>query len=577
MKPTNSEATSKKESISFINFNQDASCISVGTNLGYKIYSCDPFGKCYTCDNMPCSIVEMLYVTSLLAVVGIPDLPDNNNNSMRRLRIVNTKRQSTICELTFHDTILSVKMNRLRLVVVLASHIFVYDISSMRLLYTIDTLSNQHGLVALSSTSENNFLAYPSPNKNKTKPDISNLQNKNGNKHNDPGSKNTVSNTSNGLGVNNSSTSSNSSSASTSLVTGSTLTNLNGKHDNHHNSNSNNFTMNTHSGDIMIFDLTTLRPYCLIEAHKAQVVALALSTDGLLLATASIKGTIIRVFDIRTGEKLYQFRRGTYGTKIHSLCFSEDNHFLAVSSATETVHVFKLSNEFLIPTANPANSVTNSNANSVHEEPLIGRVGSDKEDSKSRKKSDSSYDDEEDDIDEEDEEEDEDEDEDIDGDFTQEENSSTNNKDVENAINDDDNGLAEEATDLLHDLADNKPIIDQTRLSVGRLLRKSSQSLGRRAAETMGVYLPKRMTSVLKPIRHFASLKIPSGQDKSIIAIKSLQEELPFDIKEKLGGNLQNLLEIVVVTATGLYLKYVLDGIRGGDCILLDKYLLLDS
>ena len=31
--------------ILFVNFNQDFTCLSVGTRHGYKIYNCEPFGK----------------------------------------------------------------------------------------------------------------------------------------------------------------------------------------------------------------------------------------------------------------------------------------------------------------------------------------------------------------------------------------------------------------------------------------------------------------------------------------------------------------------------------------------------
>ena len=29
------------------NFNQDATCVSVGTRTGYSIYNCDPFARCF--------------------------------------------------------------------------------------------------------------------------------------------------------------------------------------------------------------------------------------------------------------------------------------------------------------------------------------------------------------------------------------------------------------------------------------------------------------------------------------------------------------------------------------------------
>jgi len=55
------------------------------------------------------------------------------------------KRQSTICELTFPTSILAVKLNRKRLIVVLEEQIYVYDISNMKLLHTIETSPNPTG------------------------------------------------------------------------------------------------------------------------------------------------------------------------------------------------------------------------------------------------------------------------------------------------------------------------------------------------------------------------------------------------------------------------------------------------
>lgn len=55
------------------------------------------------------------------------------------------QRNSTICELTFPTTILSVRLNRKRLVVVLEDQIYLYDISNMKLVHTVDTSPNPHG------------------------------------------------------------------------------------------------------------------------------------------------------------------------------------------------------------------------------------------------------------------------------------------------------------------------------------------------------------------------------------------------------------------------------------------------
>ena len=60
-------------------------------------------------------IVEMLFCTSLLCVVGAGDQPEL---SPRRLKVLNTSNHTCIADLTFVSTILAVKLNRARLVVV---------------------------------------------------------------------------------------------------------------------------------------------------------------------------------------------------------------------------------------------------------------------------------------------------------------------------------------------------------------------------------------------------------------------------------------------------------------------------
>ncbi len=42
------ENTYNTSSINYINFNQDHTCLSVAFDNGFKIFNCDPFGKCYS-------------------------------------------------------------------------------------------------------------------------------------------------------------------------------------------------------------------------------------------------------------------------------------------------------------------------------------------------------------------------------------------------------------------------------------------------------------------------------------------------------------------------------------------------
>ncbi|KAL0347994.1 UNVERIFIED_CONTAM: Autophagy-related protein 18a [Sesamum angustifolium] len=87
------------------------------------------------------------------------------------------------------------------------------------------------------------------------------------------------------------------------------------------------------------YGLSTSR---LIKAHNSDVACFALSNDGRLLATASTKGTLVRVFDTSDGRLLQELRRGSEEAEIHSLCFSSDAEWLAVSSNKGTIHVFSL-------------------------------------------------------------------------------------------------------------------------------------------------------------------------------------------------------------------------------------------
>ena len=111
----------------------------------------------------------------------------------------------------------------------------------------------------------------------------------------------------------------------------------------------------------------------------------------------------------------------------------------------------------------------------------------------------------------------------------------------------------------------------------------------------MGDFLPTRFSSILEPTRNFASLKINSSKDIKSIAIinNEIQEDLvpqaylnakennpspPKDISVNNAKDLLplNLLHINVVTSEGYFYTYGLDPDRGGDCILLHQYFLLD-
>ena len=70
----------------------------------------------------------------------------------------------------------------------------------------------------------------------------------------------------------------------------------------------------------------------LIKAHESEVGALAVNCQGTLVATASIKGTIIRIFNAEEGDLLQELRRGSGKAIITSINFHPSLEIIACTS-----------------------------------------------------------------------------------------------------------------------------------------------------------------------------------------------------------------------------------------------------
>ncbi|XP_078257441.1 WD repeat domain phosphoinositide-interacting protein 1 isoform X1 [Rhinoraja longicauda] len=240
-------------------FNQDCTSLAVGTNSGYKLFSLasvDRLEEIYRCTDTPnVYIVERLFSSSLVVIVSL--------STPRRMNVYHFKKGTEICNYSYSNTILTVRLNRQRLIVCLEESIYIHNIKDLKLLKTIQDIPvNRTGLCALSINHSNSYLAYPG---------------------------------------------------------------------------------NATIGEIVIYDANNLHNVSVIPAHDGPLAALAFNCAGSKLASASEKGTVIRVFSTPEGEKLYEFRRGMKRyVNIGSLAFSKDSQFLSASSNTETIHIFKL-------------------------------------------------------------------------------------------------------------------------------------------------------------------------------------------------------------------------------------------
>jgi len=70
---------------------------------------------------------------------------------------------------------------------------------------------------------------------------------------------------------------------------------------------------------------------------------MTLNYAGTLLATASDKGTLIRIFSTEDGTPLQEVRRGSDKAEIYSIAFDKLSNWIACSSDKGTIHIFHVS------------------------------------------------------------------------------------------------------------------------------------------------------------------------------------------------------------------------------------------
>lgn len=85
-----------------------------------------------------------------------------------------------------------------------------------------------------------------------------------------------------------------------------------------------------------------------VKAHESAISALAISQDAKLCATASDKGTLVRIFSTETAKLLQELRRGADKADIQSLAFDKTSRWLACTSDKGTVHIFSLAEAFKV-------------------------------------------------------------------------------------------------------------------------------------------------------------------------------------------------------------------------------------
>ena len=88
------------------------------------------------------------------------------------------------------------------------------------------------------------------------------------------------------------------------------------------------------------------KPKGIIECHQNEIQKVRLNADSTQFATTSEQGTLVRIFDVESGNKVGELRRGSDPAKIQNIYFSNDSKFLMTSSDKSTLHIYSVSDDF---------------------------------------------------------------------------------------------------------------------------------------------------------------------------------------------------------------------------------------
>ncbi|PVU89631.1 hypothetical protein BB561_005254 [Smittium simulii] len=296
----------------YADFNQDYGCFSVGTESGFRIYNSDPFKEKMKREFEEGGIgnITMLYRSNFLALVGggrNPQFPSN------KVMIWDDSTRQIISELEFRSEVRSVLLRKDLIIVFLRAKCIVCTLEPQpQKLHAFETFDNVKGIGAVSYESESGILVFPGRQKGQIQ--VVHLNN--------------ISKDNNNL------LSKISDTATTSYQP--TISNI-------ESAGLDVSTSNTE--EIAIKGAKqALKPakINIVVAHATALSALAISNDGAYVASASEKGTLIRVFSTEDGMLLYELRRGVDRANIFSIAFSSDSSRICVSSDKGTVHIFNL-------------------------------------------------------------------------------------------------------------------------------------------------------------------------------------------------------------------------------------------
>lgn len=126
-----------------LEFNQDASCIALGTNDGFRVFTTDPLKCQFERRNLgSIAIAELLFRNQIVALVGGSE---NRLYPNTKVIIWDDYQLRQIDEIKLNCAVLAVKLRSDKIVVVMRNKVHIYALADLEFLDTLATSNNPTG------------------------------------------------------------------------------------------------------------------------------------------------------------------------------------------------------------------------------------------------------------------------------------------------------------------------------------------------------------------------------------------------------------------------------------------------
>jgi len=277
------------EKVLYVSMNQDNSLFALGTTYGFHVFNTDPLQRRFHRDwGSGVGIIELYGKSNIVLLVGSATA---SRFSPQKLALWDDAANRVIVDVDFYANIVAVRVRRDRIIVALPHSIDILNFTDLTVLAHYSAASSPYSL-AVSQTSELPVVVFSRSQ--------------------------TVTGTKGGILV----VHQDKNKPAAAAPAGSAPTD--------------------EFGEDLLGASASADCVKEIVAHNGPLACLTVSSDGKLAATASDKGTLIRIWNTDTGEKVKEVRRGMDNVNIFAMCFNDDNSLLAAASSSGTLHIFDL-------------------------------------------------------------------------------------------------------------------------------------------------------------------------------------------------------------------------------------------